>query len=111
MDFIAPSYHPPKPVVSLRELNPESAVQLDHVVRKVLALQATHLAIAQITDNRAIQGHFHLQQPTSDRRQPNVELRSATSSDAVEFARKYCEEVDIIDVKIDAQVCLSYEGL
>lgn len=111
MHLIAPSYHQPKPVVSFGELNPECTVRLKHVIGKVLALKSTKLAIAQIKYNKAIQGHFHLRQSTSDRHQPNFELRSAPSPDAVEFAQKYCEEVDIMDVKIDAQVCLSYGSL
>jgi hypothetical protein len=111
MDLIAPSYHQPNPVVSFSELNPECTVRLKHVIGKILALQSTKLAIAQIRDNKAIQGHFHLRQSTSDRHQANVELRSAPSPDAVEFAQKNSEEVDIMDVKIGAQVYLSYGRL
>jgi hypothetical protein len=106
MDLIAPSHRQIGPVVSLHDLNSEGIILLKQFTRNVLALRSTELTIAQIKDNQAIQGHFHVQQSFAQH-QPDIEMRSAPSDSALNFAQKYCQDIDIMDVEIDAQVCSS----
>jgi hypothetical protein len=107
LDRIAPSRRPPGRFVSLHQLKPENSSRVKHAIGNILALNSTQLAIAQIKDNKAIRGHFHVQRRPSDKRQPDIELRSAPSDDAMKFAQDYCQEFDPTDLKIDAQVSIS----
>jgi hypothetical protein len=90
--------------VCLHELHADAANLITQALRRLLSLPSTQQTVSQIIDNMPVKGHYYGMNYLGRHPHPDIEGRTIPSEDASQLARKFCLDLNLSALTIDAQV-------
>lgn len=90
--------------VALHEQNHPYSELLERVLRRLLGLSATQLAVAELMDDMPIRDHYFCGKILVHPRHPEIEHRLRPSDQAMEVAFKLCQILEPQTFPVDPQV-------